>query len=174
MENLVVLVDEFDHPVGVEEKWLAHRKGLLHRAFSVFVYRKKETLCQVLLQQRHPDKYHTGGLWSNTCCSHPLPHEDVLLGAQRRLKEEMGLSTPLHEVGHFTYRADFENGLTEYEYDHVLIGQSGFEEEVEADPQEISAYEWVELNQLLENLETNPQHYTPWLKPALHIAKGHF
>ena len=117
----VILVDEHDREIGSGEKLQIHQEGKLHRAFSVLVFNWKQEL---LLQKRKETKYHSGGLWTNTCCSHPRPGELTLEAAQRRLHEEMGLTCPLREVGNFIYRAEFENGLIEHEYDHVLAGSS--------------------------------------------------
>src|SRR4028119_3934 len=106
----VVLVNELDEPIGTMEKMAAHRKALLHRAFSIFIFNHRN---EMLLQQRSLSKYHSGGLWTNACCSHPLPGEDVHAAALRRLKEEMGFSTALQKIFHFTYKSTFDNGLTE-------------------------------------------------------------
>jgi len=133
----VVLVNELDHEIGLMEKMEAHEKALLHRAFSVFVFNAKGEL---LLQQRAFEKYHSGGLWTNTCCSHPRPNETVLDAANRRLMEEMGFQTPLQKVFDFIYQAAFSNGLTEHEFDHVFIGH--YEGEILPDPQEVHAYEY--------------------------------
>jgi len=119
-KELVVLVDENDNEIGVEEKINAHRKGLLHRAFSIFVFNSKNEL---LLQKRAADKYHSGGLWSNTCCSHPRPGENLKDAAHRRLQEEMGFDCSLREVFSFLYKKSFDNGLTEHELDHVFFGK---------------------------------------------------
>ncbi len=115
----VILVNEADEPIGTMEKMEAHVKGLLHRAFSIFIFNSRG---EMLLQQRAGGKYHNGGLWTNTCCSHPIPGEKVLSAAKRRLSEEMGFVTELSPAFNFTYKATFDNGLTEYEYDHVLTG----------------------------------------------------
>src|SRR5271168_1810255 len=112
----VILVDESDQPLGTMEKMEAHRRAVLHRAFSVFIFNSRG---EMLLQQRAPDKYHSAGLWSNACCSHPRPGEETADAASRRLKEELGFTTPLEELFHFTYKSEFGNGLTEYEFDHV-------------------------------------------------------
>ena len=119
MEN-VILVDEFDNPLGEMEKMEAHRKGMLHRAFSVFIFNDKKEL---LIQQRSIEKYHSGGLWSNTCCSHPRIDEDLLSAGKRRLMEEMGFITDLEKKFSFVYRAELDNNLTEHELDHVLFGR---------------------------------------------------
>ena len=116
----VILVDQQDNPTGSCEKLEAHQKGLLHRAFSVFIFNKKG---EMLLQQRAVNKYHSGGLWTNACCSHPAEGEDTIAAAHRRLLEEMGFDTPVEKVFDFVYKADFDNGLTEYEFDHVFVGE---------------------------------------------------
>ena len=118
--NEVILVNERDEPVGAMEKIEAHRKGVLHRAFSIFVFNKQGDL---LLQQRAANKYHSGGLWTNTCCSHPEPGQQTKDAATKRLTEEMGFTTPLEKIFEFTYHTNFDNGLTEHEYDHVFTGQ---------------------------------------------------
>src|SRR5687768_14206462 len=134
----VILVNEQDEPVGTMEKLEAHQKGLLHRAFSVFVVNKNG---EMLLQQRAQDKYHSGGLWTNTCCSHPLPGENVLDASHRRLMEEMGFDCPLREIFSFTYRAEFDNGLTEHEFDHVFFGE--YDGEVIPDTAEVQATRYL-------------------------------
>src|SRR6186713_1579239 len=120
MENdKVILVSEHDDMVGIMDKMEAHKQGLLHRAFSVFIFNSKG---EMLLQQRAFNKYHSGGLWTNACCGHPSPGEQTVAAARRRLMEEMGFTTGLEELFDFTYQHAFENGLTEHEYDHVFAG----------------------------------------------------
>src|SRR5215470_11031187 len=119
MAQEIILVDEKDRSIGVMEKLEAHRKGLLHRAFSVFIFNSKG---EMLLQQRSDEKYHSGGLWTNACCSHPAPGEDINTAAIRRLNEELGFTTSLTKIFDFIYQSSFENGLTEHEFDHVFIG----------------------------------------------------
>ncbi len=167
--EMVVLVDDQDNAIGFEEKIQAHRLGLLHRAFSVFVVRERNNEIETLLQQRYDKKYHCGGLWTNTCCSHPRSEEQVIAAAERRLQEEMGLHISLRAVGSFMYRAEFANGLVEHEFDHVLIGKYN-DEAIKLNPQEVQAYRWVTLSSLQEGLITSPHLYTPWLKPALEIV----
>src|SRR5258705_9255778 len=122
MKEEVILVNENDEQVGVMEKMEAHQKGLLHRAFSVFIFNEKG---QMLLQQRAATKYHSGGKWSNACCSHPRPGEELEAAAKRRLREELGIGTTLKKIFEFSYKVEFENGLTENELDHVFAGQYG-------------------------------------------------
>lgn len=157
----VILVNEQDEPVGTMEKLEAHQKGLLHRAFSVFITNSKGEL---LLQQRALDKYHSGGLWTNTCCSHPLPDEDILTAAHRRLMEEMGFDCDLEEVFSFTYRAEFDNGLTEHEFDHVLIGR--YDGSVQPDSSEVMSYKFASPDEVRHLLLTAPETFTHWF----HIA----
>ncbi len=164
----VILVDEQDRPLGTAEKLTAHQQGLCHRAFSVFIFRQQPEL-KVLIQQRASHKYHTPNLWTNTCCSHPRPGEDTLQAGQRRLKEEMGIETVLKWAGSFHYIAPFKNGLTENEYDHVLIG-TVTDEIIQFDPEEVQAYRWVNLQELQTELTQHPEKFTPWLQKALDIA----
>ncbi|MFO7923892.1 MAG: isopentenyl-diphosphate Delta-isomerase [Bacteroidales bacterium] len=161
MTEEVVLVDEKDRETGTMEKIEAHKKGILHRAFSVFVLNSKGML---LLQRRASVKYHSPGLWTNTCCSHPRPGESVKNAALRRLKEEMGITCSLTESFTFIYRAEFDNGLTEHEYDHVLIGVS--DSAPDPDPAEVDGYEYADLDLLSHNIEYHPEDYTVWFRIA--------
>ena len=164
----VILVDQADHPMGRMEKQETHRKGLLHRAFSVFLLDGSK----LLIQRRALDKYHCGGLWSNTCCSHPAPGEPVLLAAERRLDEELGIKNArLRELDTFLYRAAFPNGLTEHELDHVLLGE--YSGPVRPDPREIAQVRWIDLEELQRDLQAFPQRYTPWFPPALTLVLRH-
>ncbi len=170
----VILVDEQDKVLGQAEKILAHQKALCHRAFSVFVFRKvnntqNDLKIEFLLQQRHDNKYHCGGLWTNTCCSHPRPSEDIIEAGQRRLKEEMGITLPLISVGAFHYIADFENGLTENEYDHVLLGE-WMGTEFQVDPLEVQDYRWMSIEAIEAQLNDQGERYTPWFNPAMQLA----
>ncbi len=162
----VVLVDENDRETGTMEKIEAHRKGLLHRAFSVFILNSKGEL---LLQRRAGEKYHSPGLWTNTCCSHPRPGEDINAAAQRRLYEEMGMNGGLYHSFSFIYRADFDNGLTEHEYDHVFIGIN--DETPVPDRSEVDAFRYINLDDLSEDLNNNPGNYTVWFRIAYPEAK---
>ena len=158
MEN-VILVDTNDTPVGQMEKLKAHLKGELHRALSVLVFNSEG---EILLQQRAFSKYHTPGLWSNTCCSHPRPGEDSLEAATRRLGEEMGFTTPLIKSFDFIYKAHFDNGLIEHEFDHVFFGT--FDGEPVINPEEANDFKWVKLNNLMEDMRSVPENYTVWFR----------
>ncbi len=165
----IVLVDSENREIGTAEKLAAHQNNQLHRAFSVFIFRKKPRL-ELLLQQRAQEKYHCGGLWTNTCCSHPHPGEAVITAGQRRLQEEMGFSVPLTDLGWFHYNAHFSNGLSEHEIDHVLIGEvdEGFEPAF--NPAEVQAIRWITVDELQREITASPHLFTPWLAEALTIA----
>lgn len=154
----VILVDAHDAPVGAMTKLEAHEKGLLHRALSVFLFHPDG---RVMLQRRADGKYHSAGLWTNACCSHPRPGEDTLAAAHRRLREEMGIACVLEEVHAFMYQVSFDNGLTEHEYDHVFAGET--DEEPVLNPEEASDWRWIEPDALLEELAAYPERYTYWL-----------
>lgn len=164
----VVLVDQDDIPLGTAEKILAHQQGLCHRAFSVFIFRQQLTT-EILLQQRAFAKYHSPGLWTNTCCSHPRPNEDILQAGQRRLAEEMGIKTTLKSVGKFHYIAHFANGLIENEVDHVLIG-SLVDESFQVNPEEVQNYRWINIPDLHQEIKRSPEQFTPWFMQALTLA----
>jgi len=159
VEEKIVLVDEQDRAVGVEEKIRVHQLGALHRAFSVFVVNAEG---QLMMQRRALTKYHSRGLWSNTCCGHPRPDEPLEQAARRRLKEEMGFDSHLTELFAFVYRAELEDGLVENEYDHVLLGC--FEGIPEPDPAEIVEWKWVNLATLSVDIEEHPESYTYWFR----------
>ena len=159
VEEKIVLVDEQDRAVGVEEKIRVHQLGALHRAFSVFVVNAEG---QLMMQRRALTKYHSRGLWSNTCCGHPRPDEPLEQAARRRLKEEMGFDSHLTELFAFVYRAELEDGLVENEYDHVLLGC--FEGIPEPDPAEIVEWKWVNLTTLSVDIEEHPESYTYWFR----------
>lgn len=161
METLI-LVNRRDKQIGTMEKLLAHRKGLLHRCISVFVFDDHD---RWLLQQRAKDKYHSGGLWSNACCGHQRPGEKSKAAAERRLMEEMGIKCELKKVGSFIYRARLDRGLTEHEFDHVFFGK--FKGAPKPDPQEVSAWKWLTAGELEHRLQKNPQEFTYWLKFSL-------
>jgi isopentenyl-diphosphate delta-isomerase type 1 len=170
----VVLVDENDIETGKEEKLKAHETGLLHRAFSVFLFRKENDRIQLLLQQREKNKYHCGGLWANTCCSHPRIGESITEAGKRRLKEEMGIDAHLASAGSFQYKAEFDNGLIENERDHVLVGRFDADAgSIPFNPHEVEAVRWVSLPDLEEEYLLYPERFTPWFKPALSLALKH-
>jgi isopentenyl-diphosphate delta-isomerase len=157
----VILVDENDNPVGVAEKMVAHREGLLHRAFSIFIFNSKG---EMLLQQRALDKYHSGGLWTNACCSHPNPGEETLAAAQRRLKEEMGFEVAVEKVFDLRYRSVFDNGLTEHEFDHVFAGE--YDNRFEFNKKEVMDFCYKDMEELRNSLQTHPEKYTTWFHLA--------
>lgn len=157
----VILVDATDQPLGTMEKMEAHEKALLHRAFSIFLFNSSG---EMLLQQRALTKYHCGGLWTNACCSHPAPGENTTAAARRRLQEELGLNLPVIKIFDFMYRAEFENGLTEHEFDHVFTGL--YEGEVAFNPEEVMAVKYMPMDSLKKELEQAPEQYTPWFRIA--------
>jgi isopentenyl-diphosphate delta-isomerase len=157
----VILVNEADEVVGTMEKMEAHRKGILHRAFSVFIFNTKG---EMLLQQRAQNKYHSAGLWTNACCSHPAPGEPTQEAAERRLQEEMGFITPLQKVFEFTYKTEFENGLTEYEFDHVFAGT--WDGIIAPQKDEVNDYCFKTLDEIQSSLLSHPQKYTAWFPLA--------
>ena len=157
----VILVDKNDNQVGVMPKLEAHQKGLLHRAFSVFIFNSKYEL---LLQKRASSKYHSGGLWTNTCCSHPREGEEILDAAKRRLIEEMGIDTSLRKVHDFIYKAELDNDLTEHEFDHVLYGI--YNEDPIINKDEADDFKWIDMDSLNEDIKTNGNNYTIWFKIA--------
>lgn len=158
----VILVDEQDNSLGSMEKLSAHKQGLLHRAFSVFVLNDKDEL---LIQQRACGKYHSAGMWSNTCCSHPRPGEGNEDAAHRRLKEEMGFDCPLKSIFTLLYKADVGNGLIENEYDHIFLGT--YSGDVHPNPDEVQAYQYISLDKLQVWMTSEPESFTPWLHLAL-------
>ena len=157
----VILVDEHDQESGLMEKMEAHEKALLHRAFSVFIFNEKG---EMLLQQRALTKYHSGGLWTNACCSHPRPYEATITAATRRLKEEMGFVTEIHKVFDFTYQVSFENGLTEYEFDHVFVGR--YNGLINANENEVADFDYKSMEEIRRELACEKDQYTAWF----HIA----
>ena len=159
MEELVVLVDEKDNQIGLMPKMEAHEKAVLHRAFSVFIFNEKGEL---MLQQRAASKYHSPLLWTNTCCSHQRDGERNVQAGRRRLQEEMGFTTDLKEVFSFVYKAPFDNGLTEHELDHVMIGR--FEDKPNINKEEVEDYKWMQLADVKSDIENNPSIYTEWFK----------
>lgn len=166
-QEQVVLVNERDEVLGSMEKLEAHRTGSLHRAFSVFLFDEDGRL---LLQKRAMNKYHSAGLWTNTCCSHPRPGEELLAAASRRLKEEMGIDVPLVRRFAFTYKADVGGGLMEHEYDHVFFGSWSGTALPNLD--EVSECKFIEPELLEADLERNPQHYTVWLRDCWPLVRS--
>ncbi|MFC2143188.1 isopentenyl-diphosphate Delta-isomerase [Candidatus Aenigmatarchaeota archaeon] len=167
----VILVDENDNAIGEAEKMKAHEDGALHRAFSIFVFNSQGKL---LLQQRAKHKYHCGGLWTNTTCSHPRSGEETKNAAHRRLKEEMGFDTDLEEVFSFIYKVKFDNGLHEHEFDHVFVGN--WDGDPKINKEEVEDFKWINPEELKEDVMVNPDKYTYWFIEALdkiieHIKK---
>jgi isopentenyl-diphosphate delta-isomerase len=161
MTDSVVLVNEFDEEVGTMEKMEAHRQALLHRAFSVFIFNASG---EMLLQRRALTKYHSGGLWTNACCSHPRPGESVEAAATRRLQEELGFVAPLEPAFSFTYHAPFDNGLTEYEFDHVLTGS--YDGDIQPVPEEVCDVCYLSMDEIRADLVDHPEKYTAWFRIA--------
>ena len=167
MNEMVILVDQHDRQIGVEEKMKVHREGKLHRAFSVFVFNENG---EMLLQKRAPTKYHSGGLWTNACCSHPRPGETVEQAASRRLQEEMGFTCILKKTFHFVYKAELDQGLIEHEFDHVFIGHydaATQSSDFTPNSKEVVDYRWVGVDTLKRDVQTFPEKYTTWFKIAL-------
>jgi len=167
MEEQVILVDENDRAYGVAEKMLAHREAKLHRAFSIFVTNSQGEL---LLQKRSKSKYHSGGLWTNTCCSHPRPGEETLAAANRRLQEEMGFECQLREIFSFVYQIELDRDLFEHEFDHVLIGQ--YDGEPVLNPLEAEDWQWMSIQNLSQDIQSNPDLYTFWLRECFDRFKA--
>lgn len=157
----LILVNENDVQVGTAEKMEAHKLALLHRAFSIFIFNRKG---EMLLQQRALSKYHSGGLWTNACCSHPYNKQGTKQAAEKRLMEEMGFTIPLTKAFEFIYKAVFDNGLTEYEYDHVFIGV--YEGEIKPAVDEVINYCYMSVADVKNSIESHPQKYTEWFKIA--------
>jgi isopentenyl-diphosphate delta-isomerase len=156
-EEKVILVNSNDEPIGLMPKMEAHEKAVLHRAFSVFVVNDKNEL---MLQQRALEKYHSPGLWTNTCCSHQRDGEGNIEAGLRRLDEEMGFTTPLEYLFNFIYKAPFDNGLTEHELDHVMLGR--YEGNPVINPEEVASWKWMNIEEINSDLKNNPDSYTVW------------
>jgi len=159
MQKDIIIVDKNDRPVGESSKEEAHKKGLLHRCFSIFILNDNNEL---LLQKRALTKYHSPGLWTNACCSHPKPGEKTADAAHRRLQEEMGFDCDIKEIFSFVYRAEFENNLIENEFDHVFFGH--YDGKINPDIAEVDDYKWIDLKTLKKDIQNNPNLYTAWLK----------
>lgn len=167
-DPLVILVDERDNPTGVTGKMEAHKKALLHRAISVFIINQSG---EWILQKRAKDKYHSGGLWTNTCCTHPAPGETNSEAADRRLAEEMGISCDLKELFSFIYREKLDNDLTEYEFDHVFFGVTGSEPVINTS--EVEEWEAVSFNDMHNDIIANPSDYTYWFMEIYRKVQSH-
>lgn len=158
-EEEVILVNKKDIQLGLMPKMEAHRKGVLHRAFSVFIFKSSREL---LIQKRSSQKYHSPGLWTNTCCSHQRDGESTINAANRRLNEEMGLNADLKEIFSFIYKANLKNGLIEHEFDHVLVGYTDLSPIINI--KEVEDWKWVDLSILEHEIDKNPNIYTEWFK----------
>jgi len=159
LEEKVILVNEKDEKIGLMPKMEAHQKAVLHRAFSVFIFNDHNEL---MLQRRALSKYHSPGLWTNTCCSHQRDGESNLEAGVRRLHEEMGFTTELKEVGSFIYKAPFDNGLTEHEFDHIMVGQ--YNEDPQVNSAEVDSFKWMQLEDVKVDIACHPENYTEWFK----------
>lgn len=158
-EEQVILVDKYDNQIGLMSKMEAHEKAVLHRAFSVFVFNNKNEL---MLQQRALHKYHSPGLWTNTCCSHQRNGETNIEAGKRRLQEEMGFVTSLKETTSFIYKAPFDNGLTEHELDHIMVGN--YEGDPNINIEEVASWKWMPLEDVKIDIKNNSENYTAWFK----------
>jgi isopentenyl-diphosphate delta-isomerase len=169
VEEKVILVDANDNPIGLMNKLEAHEKAVLHRAFSVFILNDKNEL---MLQQRAQHKYHSPLLWTNTCCSHQRENETNIQAGTRRLREEMGFETELKEMFHFIYKAPFDNGLTEHELDHVMIGY--YNNMPDINKEEVESWKWMKIEDVKNDMITNPDQYTIWFKIIFEEFYHHF
>ena len=168
-DELLILVDGLDRQLGEASKARAHTEGLLHRAFSVVLWREGEAGREILIAQRAAHKYHCGGLWANSCCSHPRAGEELLEAARRRVLDELGVTVgELREIGSFVYRASFASALFEYEYDHVLLAE--YSGELAPNPDEVSAVRWVSLDELAGLFVSSPKLFAPWAFTVLSMA----
>jgi isopentenyl-diphosphate delta-isomerase len=159
VEDKVILVDSNDNQIGLMPKLEAHKKGVLHRAFSVFIFNNDGEL---MLQRRALTKYHSPGLWTNTCCSHQRDGETNIISGKRRLNEEMGFNTELFEKTSFIYKAKFDNGLTEHEFDHVLVGSYNHSPII--NPNEVDSWKWMSMENVKKDIKDHPENYTAWFK----------
>ena len=167
MEYLIE-VDQWDNEIGSVEKMEAHQKGVLHRAFSIFIFNSSD---QLLLQKRNTQKYHSPGLWTNTCCSHPRHGENLQDAIYRRLQEEMGFTCELQEIFSFVYKVQFQHKLFEHEYDHVFIGK--YHGDVLPAREEVEEFKWLQISEVKTDMKDNPQNYTYWFKHILQRVESH-
>ena len=158
-DDFVVLVNQNDEKIGLMQKMEAHQKGVLHRAFSVLIFNRNKKL---MLQKRNLNKYHSPGLWTNTCCSHQRNGESNISAGMRRLKEEMGFSTELKELDSFIYKVKFENGLIEHELDHILVGE--YNSDIKPNYEEVDDWKWMDLEDIKNDIKINSDKYTEWFK----------
>ncbi len=161
MTEMLILVDENDNQVGTGEKMEVHREGKLHRCFSIFIFNSNG---HMLLQKRAKSKYHSGGLWTNSCCSHPRDKEELKEAIHRRLEEEMGFDCEMKKIFTFIYKAELDHGLTEHEYDHVYVGT--YDGNITPNPEEADGYEWEDIDTINKDIEKRPESYTVWFKIA--------
>jgi isopentenyl-diphosphate delta-isomerase len=166
MTDMVILVNEDDSVIGYMKKMEAHELGLLHRAFSVLIFNSED---KMLLQRRALSKYHSGGLWTNTCCSHPRAEETTLKAAHRRMIEEMGFDCDMEEVFSFVYNEKLDKGLVENEFDHVFVGR--YNSSVEINPHEVEEYKWISYEDLIKDMESKPNEFTAWFKIIMEEVK---
>ena len=164
----LILVDENDLPVGLMEKMKVHQLGIMHRAFSVFIFNMEG---EMLLQQIALTKYHSGGLWTNACCSHPYEGQEILHAAKQRLFEEMGFTTTIQKAFHFKYKASFENGLTENEFDHVFVGL--YNGKIKPDANEVEDYCYMAVEVVRRDIDLHPEKYTEWFKIAFPLIENY-
>jgi len=169
MQEEVILVDRSDKPIGTMEKIEAHQKGALHRAFSIFVFNSNDEL---LIHQRAQGKYHSNSLWTNTCCSHPRPGEDVHDAVHRRLLEEMGFDCQLKRAFSFIYESEMDNDLIEFEFDHVFIGQ--YNGDIYPNPNEVQDYKFMKIRDIKADIAVNPEHYTVWFRKVIDRVEEYF
>jgi isopentenyl-diphosphate delta-isomerase len=166
--EFVILVDELDNETGVMEKMEVHKKAILHRAISVFIINSKG---EWLLQRRAFNKYHSNGLWTNTCCSHPFPGESNIEAAHRRLREEMGLNAGLEEIFQFIYHEELDNELTEHELDHIFVGVT--DKKPEINTSEVAEWKYIDFSKLIDDIEKSPENYTVWFKKIVSRVNQH-
>ena len=168
--DIVTLVDELDREIGTCEKLTAHKEALLHRAFSIFIFRYSAQGLETLLQKRADGKYHSAGLWTNAVCSHPHHGENIHKAADRRLYQELGFETPLTYVASFVYKVQLSEGMNEHEYDHVFYGVVKHDQMIPFNLDEVSAVKWCLIDDLRQDLQVNEHHYSAWLSQALSIV----